>query len=103
MEHEKPTVQITKINELPRMYENWNDFYFWWEPWVSATGLPEISIFDYGTGVVTEYIVSWAFVRKTVQKTPNFKPTKYFAFTKIRTLQFLRDFWVARYRYFRLF
>lgn len=62
MEFQKPVVQVTKVNELPRMYDSWTDFYYWWHPWVLASGEKTLTIVDYGTGVITESVITWSHV-----------------------------------------
>ena len=89
MDFEKPTVQVTKINELPRMYENWTDFHFWWESWIRATKNQTVSIIDYGSGVVTETTVEWQFVLNRL-KIDGIKPKhQCVSWNKMRALYFL--------------
>lgn len=93
MEYKKPTVQITKINELPRMYDNWNEFYFWWHPWVLSTGAKEISVVDYGSGVVTEHKIEWChalIMAHYGDKNPRMNLP---SVPQVKMLRWLKSFW----------
>lgn len=75
MEFRKCVVEKRVTNELPRMYENWTDFYKWWYPWVETTKDQILTIMDYGTGVVIEYTIEWSYVQVMVAYEGN-KPKK---------------------------
>ena len=94
MDFEKPTMQITKINELPRMYENWTDFYKWWHPWVMTTGSQELLIVDYGSGVVTEYRIDWSHELIMAHYEKKLEMPWLPSASKTRTFQWLKAFWL---------
>lgn len=86
-----PTTTLT--NALPKMYDNWQEFYLYWKPWVSSTGQQHLSITQHENGVINLYLIDWEFVREMCQKECENLPHLYISRRVIRFNLWLRDFW----------
>jgi hypothetical protein len=93
MEFKPKTPEIILENTLPRMYENWEDFHFWWSPYVLATGVKELEITDYGNGTITLYKIRWSFVLIERYKIGNPGSIGIPKPSQIRLFRFIKNWW----------
>lgn len=86
-----PTTTLT--NALPKMYDNWQEFYKYWSPWVLTTGQRHLSITQLENGVINIYEIDWKFVVIECHRIPSFWPFVFPAWRHIKLYWFLYDFW----------
>lgn len=86
-----PTTTLT--NALPKMYDNWQEFYKYWNPWVLTTGQRHLSITQLENGVVYTYEIDWKFVVIECHKVTGFWPFVFSKWHQYKLYIFLRNFW----------
>ena len=86
-----PTTTLT--NALPKMYDNWQEFFTYWSPWVLATNQKHLTLTQWENGIVNQYEIDWSHVLIMCHYEKDFYPFASCTGKQFELFKFLRNFW----------
>ena len=93
----KPISSTTTLtNALPKMYDNWQEFYHYWRPWVHSTGQKYLTFTQLENGVINLYNIDWTFVVIECHRERNFNPFGGLTRKKVLICQWLYKLWTGK-------